>query len=324
MSPSLRLLSESDVRAAVTHHDAIEVIEAVYADYGRVGTVLSDPPAMLMRPLKPGHAAFKIKGGHVPGREISGFRIIADREVDGRESTIDYCWLAETETGRLLGLVPELWLHRLRTAMTSVVAMKWLARPDSRIATIVGAGHIADEIPAGLREAFDLDEIRIVSRRVETAKAFAERNQRGGDVRAFESLDGAVDGADIVIASSSSNRALIHGHHLRKGMTICSLGAGPELSADLVEYADRLVLDDFEYACTIGSVRGWLTTGLDRENLRRKITADIGQVALDPGIGRRSADETVVAVIQGMACCDVALAIHAFERATANALAAAS
>lgn len=324
MSSAPRVLSESDVRAAVTHRDAIEVIEAVYADYGRVRRILSDPPAMLMKPLKPGHAAFKIKGGHVPGREISGFRIIADQVVDGRENTIDYCWLAEAGTGRLLGLVAETWLHRLRTAMTSVVAVKWLARPDSRIATIVGAGQIADEIPAGLRESFDLKEIRIVSRRLETAKAFAERNQRGGDVRAFDSLDDAVDGADIVITSSSSNTTLIHGRHLRKGMTVCSLGAGPELSAELVECADRLVVDEFEYACTIGSVRGWLANGLDRESVRRRVTADIGQVAIDPGTRRRSADETVVAVIQGMACCDVALSAHAFERATGCALVASA
>lgn len=321
---SVRLLSEGDVRAVVTHRDAIEVIEAVYADYGRVGTILSDPPAMLMRALKPGDATFKIKGGHVPAREISGFRIIADREVNGNESTLDYCWLAESETGRVVGLVQETWLHRLRTAMTSVVALKWLARPDSRIATIVGAGQIADEIPAGLREAFDLDEIRIVSRRLETAMAFAERHQRSGDVRAFESIDDAVDGADIVITSSSSNTVLIHGRHLRKGMTVCSLGAGPELSADLVERADRLVVDDFEYACTIGSMRGWLAAGFDREALRRRITADIGRVALDRRSGRGGADESIVAVIQGMACCDVALAFHAFERAKGGALVAAS
>lgn len=321
---SVPLLSDSEVRSSVTHRDAIEVIEAAYADYGRVGSVLSDPPAMLMRPLKPGDAAFKVKGGHVPGRGVSGFRLIADRDVDGRESTIDCCWVAETRTGRLLGLVHETWLHRLRTAMTSVVAMKWLARPDSRIATIVGAGQIANEIPAGLSELFDLDEIRIVSRRVETARAFAERNRHLGNIRAFSSLDEAVYGAGIIIASSSSNSALIHGRHLRNGMTVCSLGAGPELGADIVERADRLVVDDFEYACTIGSVRGWLTAGLQREYLRQKISGNIGEVALNRGIGRRGPDEIVVAVIQGMACCDVALAFRALERATGEKLVAIS
>jgi ornithine cyclodeaminase/alanine dehydrogenase-like protein (mu-crystallin family) len=315
---SVPLLDDRDVRSAVTHRDAIEVIESVYADYGRAGAVLSIPPAMLMKPLKPGSAAFKVKGGHVPSRGISGFRMIADRDIDGRESTIDCCWIADAETGRLLGLVHETWLHRLRTAMTSVVAMKWLARTDSRIAVIVGAGQIAEEIPAGLAALFDLAELRIVSRQFETAVAFAQRHRGLFHVRPFPSVEAAMEGADIVITSSSSDKALVHGSFLRPGMTVCSLGAGPELGVDVVTRADRLVVDDFEYACTIGSIRGWLAAGIERDELRQRICANIGEVALDRRIGRRSPDEIVVAVIQGMACCDVALAFRVLERATAR------
>src|SRR6185312_565423 len=116
----------------------------------------------------------------------------ADRETPAGEETIDYCWVADSATGRLLGLVDETWLHRLRTALTGVVAAKWLARPDSRVAVIVGAGKIADELPAALARVFDLAEIRVVARRAEAVEAFAKLHcTTAVPVRPFTQVDAA-------------------------------------------------------------------------------------------------------------------------------------
>ncbi|TCR61342.1 NAD(P)-binding domain-containing protein [Bosea sp. BK604] len=322
LSTSINVIDDVTVRSLVTHRDAIEVIRSVYADYGRVGTVLSNPPAMLMAPLAAESAAFKVKGAHVPSQGISGFRLIADRMIDGRESTIDLCWVADSVTGKVLGVIDETWLHRVRTAMTGVVAMTYLARPKSRIATIIGAGQISNELPAGLAQAFDLDEIRIVSRRIETAQALAERNAGACPIRALASIDEAIEGADIVITCSSSESPLVHAAQLRPGMTLCSLGGGPELASDIVERADLLVVDDFAYACTIGSVHGWIEAGIAPDQLRGRISANIGEIAADPARIRRNESDVVVAVIQGMACCDLALAGLVLDRASGRRSAA--
>jgi ornithine cyclodeaminase len=321
-STSITQIDDATVRSLVSPSDAIEVIRSVYADYGRVGAILSTPPAMLMAPLTETSAAFKVKGAHVPGQGVSGFRLIADRMVDGRESTIDLCWIADSVTGQVLGVVDETWLHRLRTAMTGVVALSYLARPDSRVATIIGAGQISNELPAGLAQAFQLDEIRVVSRRIETAQELAERNRAHGPIRALASIDEAVDGADIVITCSSAEAPLLQAAQLREGMTVCGLGGGPELAADLVERADLLVVDDLAYATTIGSVRGWIEAGVAPERLRERVAANIGEIALDPARIQRRAGDIAVAVIQGMACCDVALASLALQRAQARRSAA--
>src|SRR5690606_20146828 len=123
-------------------------VEATYADYGRCKSILSFPPAMSLKAVLPQATDFKVKGAHVVSRGVSGFRVLANR-VQG-SALLSYCWVLDAESGEILGLVEETWLHRLRTAATAVVAAKWLAAADSRIVSIIGAGQIANELPPAL------------------------------------------------------------------------------------------------------------------------------------------------------------------------------
>ena len=182
------LFLDTAVRLLIDVDQAIEAVEKAFVSYGHARQVLSDPPALLLPDRKPLQAAFKVKGGELTSLGVAGFRMIADKDTHQREQTIDYCWVAEKSSGRLIGLVDETSLHRLRTAVTGVVAAKWLARPESRVATIIGAGKIADELPAPLCRAFKLDEIRIVARRFESAQAFAARHSHLVKVTPFNGV----------------------------------------------------------------------------------------------------------------------------------------
>jgi ornithine cyclodeaminase len=98
-------------------------------------------------------------------------------------------------------------------------------------------------------------------------------------------------------------------------MTVCGLGGGYEIAADAFERSDAFVVDELDYALTIGSVKGWVESGLDRERIAQRTTANIGEIATGAKVGRRGPDDIVLAVIQGMACCDVALAHLALQQA---------
>ena len=316
---SIPLLSSDFVRSLVDVDLAVQAIEQAYLGYGRERHVLSSPPAMLMAPREAGNAAFKVKGARLNSCGIAGFRMIADRLVDGNEQTIDLCWVADAVTGRVIGLVDETWLHRLRTALTGVVAAKWLARPESRIITIIGAGKIADELPGPLRRVFDMQEIRVVARRMESATAFARRHAAVCDIKPFADVDQATANADIVICISAATAPLLCASALAPGVTVCGMGGGPEIDADVLDRADRFIVDDLEYSLSIGSVCGWLAQGRSRDNIARRVDADLGEIALGAKPGRTSAKELVLAIVQGMACCDLALANLVLTRAGLSA-----
>ena len=309
------LLSDAMVRSLVDVDLAMRTIEQTYADYGRERRVLSVPPALLMRAHTPEQASFKVKGARLASRGVAGFRMIADKDTEAGEETIDYCWVADASSGRLIGLVDETSLHRLRTAFAGIVAAKWLARPDSRVATIVGAGKIADELPGPLSRVFSLREIRVATRRMESARAFADRHAAVADVRPFPDVHEATKGADIVIAVTSSSVPVLRASDLAEGACVCGMGGGAEIAADVLDRANRFVVDDLEYAFTIGSVRGWVEQGMSREAIAGRMDADIGDIATGAKPGRVSDSDIIVAIVQGMACCDVALAHLALTRA---------
>jgi len=314
-SESVPLISDEMVRSFVDADLAVASIEAAYRDYGRERRVLSDPPALLLPNNAPRQSTFKVKGGRLASLGVVGFRMIADRESDAGEQTIDYCWVADVSTGRLIGLVDETWLHRLRTAVTGVVAAKWLARHESHVATIIGAGKIANELPGPLCRAFGLRELRIVARRMESARTFAERHGSNVAVRPFVNVREATKDADIIICISSSPDPVLRAGDLAPGVFVCGMGSGSEIAADVLDRADRFVVDDLEYAFSIGSVRGWVENGMSRDAISRRLDADIGEIAIGAKPGRVHDKEIILSIVQGMACCDVALAHVVLSRA---------
>ena len=301
------LITSDAVKRVMNTDLAIETIEQAYQDYGRERRVLSDPPALLLRE-ETAQAAFKVKGARIKTFGVTGFRVIADRTVNDKEETIDYCWIAESETGRLIGLVDKSWLHRLRTALTGVVAAKWLANPRSRVAAIIGAGKIADELPVPLSKVFNLSEIRIAARRKESAELFARRHQHVSNLKAFANVRDAVNGADIVICITASSEPVLLAEYLQPGMFICGLGGGPEISSDVLTRVDRFIVDELKYAAMIGSIRGWIKGGMSYESIKARVDADIGEIALAKQATNQGENEITLAIIQGMACCDLALA----------------
>lgn len=314
MQASIPVLTEEEVRRVLPPGEALGIVEQAYRDYGAARAVLSSPPAMLGA-AQAGFAIQKVKGAILPSAGVMGLRIIADRMMTTGEQTIDYCWVADAATGRPIGLVDESRLHRLRTATTGIVAARWLGRADMRSAAILGTGRIADELPALIAEAFPgLADVRVASRKLASAERFAERHAGTLAMCPCET-DAALDRADLVLAISSAEEPILHGRHIRPGMTVIGLGGGPEIDISALDAADRFVADDLVYAFMIGSAKGWLAQGRSREAVTARLAADIGQIALGERKGRENDDESVIGVIQGMAICDVALAHAALVRA---------
>ena len=69
-----------------------------------------------------------------------------------------------------------------------------------------------------------------------------------------------------------------------------------------------------DFVCTFGSATHWIATGqLTRADLERRLDATIGELLVGAkSIGK---DRRTLAIIQGMAICDLALAKTVLDRA---------
>ena len=298
---------------------AYEAVRGAYVQAATEPPVLSTPSALTMRHPSSPLVAMKVKGAQLPQQRVAGFRIVADRHAaDGREEqSHDMQWVLDMDTGQPLGIVEMNTLHAIRTALTGIVALEALHGTACPTVAVIGAGRIADWLIAPLRDRLHAADIRVAASRPVRAEAFAARH--GGPVRAAASVDEAVDGADGVIAITSTAEPVLHGRHLRPGMTVVGMGGSHECDLSVLAAADRFFVDDLNWAAVSGSLGAWLRrgeTGMDE--VRGRLDAEIGQVIAGHRPGRHSPEERVFAIVQGMACCDLAIAADVLAQAVAS------
>lgn len=321
---TLRVLREQDLKAVLDVQTGLDIVEKTFRDYGEGESHrLSQPASMFGGPDLPGAPKYKVKGATLLTEQVSGIRLVSDLPSGHGFRSYHLLYVCDDRTGAPIGLLDETWLHRFRTALTGVIAAKYLARPDSRIVAVFGAGAIATELFPALTDSFDLEEVRVVARRPDSARRFCGNfdGRFGPRFVAFEDAGAAIDGADIVITLTFAEEALVRPGMLAPGSFLCSMGETEEVDIGVLGDVDGFVVDEFDYATVLGDIAVWLEKGLaTRETLAKRVDANIGEVITGKRSVRRSPDQRIFAIIQGMAICDLALANHALRRAAEKGL----
>lgn len=311
VSTTLPLVADEEVRRVVGIKDALAVVRQTYEDFGADRLALSSPT---ITRLAGGARGFGLKGALLDRYGVAGVRV-TPTHTGGHGS---WCLVLETVSGRPLVAVEESWLYRLRTAASAAVAARLLARPDSTVLTLVGTGRIGRLVPAAFAAEFGVTEVRVVGRTPASAVEFAARQSLpGATVTAAAGLDEAAPGSDVVVAITSAREPVVHARHLPPGGTLIGLGGGAEIAAGALtgpDAADRFFVDDLDYASETGSVAGWLAAGLPPGTLSARLTALLPAVAAGLRPGRTDPGDRVLAVVQGVAACDVALACLTMRR----------
>ena len=257
-----------------------------------------------------GATPWGIKGAVLPSLGLAGVFFGAQFG----SYTIAVC---DSRTGLVLGLVEQSWLTKRRTAVTAAVSAKYLARPGASVAAVIGAGRIGAEAVRMLDHALDPAEIRIASRTLDGANAACAALE--GEIAAplsAATVADAVAGADIVITLTLARAPVIAPGMLRDGAVLCSMGGVHEVEFAVLAEVDRVIVDELDYALLRGDFAAWTARGeITREALETRVDADMGAVVGGLAPGRTGERERILAVIQGMAVCDLAQAAFVLERA---------
>lgn len=213
--------------------------------------------------------------------------------------------LFRPETGEPLVTMDGRLITEMRTGAVSAVATKALARSDASVLAILGSGVQARSHLNALRLVRNFREVRVWSPR--RAKQFAEEF----DVRAAESAEGAVRGADVVVVATTSKTPVLRGEWLSPGAHVNAVGASRpdwrELDDEVLARA-RIFVEQREAAMKeSGDV---IAAG--------RIDAEIGEVVLGTAAGRVSVEEITLFKSIGVAVEDVVAAELAYRAAIAE------
>lgn len=313
----LRILSEDDVRAAISTERALEIARDTLIDQSQGGSVLASPPTMSLDAKRHGGPVFKFRGATVGHLGVSGIRLLSRLTPTG-PGACEYCAVYRHGGTAISGLVSESWLSRIRTAAFGAVVVHRLVRQGPLVVALFGTGRISHEIVPMLARLLPVSELRVQSRRAESMAAFVAKHAPtlGFPMRPEPDARSMVDGADLVITLTESPVPLVYPDALKPGVVVCSMGSYNELDFGVLLASQRFIVDDVEYASTWGDGGAWIAQGhLSRDQFFARVDALACEVVAGKKHGRLEDHQRVVAIIQGMATGDIAFAAHALDEA---------
>lgn len=298
------VLSEDDVRNLLDLDLLIEALADAFVELssGRTSVpprVAATVPGRGLLGAMPGYA-----GGVLETKLVSLFPGNHERGIPSHQALIA---LFDPETGSPLAVMDGTRITAARTAAAAALAVRELAREDSRVLAVLGAGVQGRAHLEAVPRVRAFDEVRVASR----TRTHAEALARDFDAAVAGSFEDAVRGADVVCACTHAGEPVLSGEWLAPGMHVSSVGAnfeGPELDEGTVG-AGLLVVES-RVAFQPPPAGAAELSGRDPET-----AAELGEILAGSRPGRTSPEEITVYKSMGHAVEDAAAAGLVYRRA---------
>ena len=167
---------------------------------------------------------------------------------DGRQTVTAFGVLSDVGNGYPMLLTEMTILTALRTAATSAVAAKYLARPNARTMAIIGNGAQSEFQARAFKSLLGVDRLRLYDIDASATRKCA-RNLAGlgFTIEECSSVEEAVEGADIVttVTADKQYATILSDNHVGPGVHINAVGGDcpgkTELSKDILLRSDIFV-----------------------------------------------------------------------------------
>lgn len=321
------ILREADVRAVLTMPDTVDVLEAAFRAQA-AGDAHNRPRARIALPEARG--VLHVLSAFVPGQpghpERDGPGLLGLKTYTAFPGGVRFAVLLSSgEDGRLLALIEADYLGQMRTGAASGVATRHLARPEARVAAVLGTGGQARTQLLALRAVRSLETIHVYGRDPARRRAFADEMAAatGIAVRPAASAEDAVRAADIVTTATTAREPVLRGAWLRPGTHVNAIGSNwanrREVDDETVERSAVIVVDALDQArLEAGDLLIPAASG--RFDFARAV--ELGAVVAGQVAGRPAADAITLFKSLGLGLEDVATAGLVYARARERGLGA--
>lgn len=322
------VLSRHHVEQVLTMEDAIAAVADGYRQLAQGNVAMPQRAATVVEPHNGIHLsmpAFVSGVGDDAGTlAIKIVTVFSDNPARYDKPTIQgVVLLHDAATGEPLALMDAEHLTAMRTGAASGVATQALARPDSRVATVLGSGTQAVTQLLAVCTVLPIERAWVYSLNADGDRQFAERMsaQLGLPVERAADLRAAVSAADVICTATTSQKPLFDGAWLREGTHVNGIGSYTRTMRELdtaTIVRSRLFVDGRTAAQTeagdilIPMAEGAITY--------EHVVGEIGAVLLGQVSGRTSTTDITVFKSVGMAVQDAVVAPLVYRRALERGL----
>jgi alanine dehydrogenase len=311
------LLSASDVQQLLTMDECIAAVENAFRLYGEGK---AQPPAVLG--VHTADGGFHVKAGTLQvGRQYFAAKVNGNFPENPQRFDLPTIQgvvvLCDAERGNPLAVMDSREITSLRTAAASAVAAKYLARRDSKVATICGCGEQGRVHLLALSRICALQQVLAYDQREAQAAQFVRemKDKLALSITAVSDLAAAVRQSDVCVTCTTSRKALLGPDAATPGLFIAAVGADNPVKQEIepaLMAQSKIVADILDQCVVMGDLHHALEAGAVQ---RSGVHGELGEVVAGKKPGRESEQEIIVFDSTGTALQDVAAAAVVYEKA---------
>jgi ornithine cyclodeaminase/alanine dehydrogenase-like protein (mu-crystallin family) len=241
------ILNSDHVKSVITMKDCMEVLEDAYKENALGRTVNHRRTHLHMQVPKPDRLyRFKTMPGGIEKSGLLAIRLNSDMMtwpvINGERLQVKVgaapgnrfvgqIMLYNAEDTRLLAMLSEGVIQLYRVGGTCGISTKYMARKDASVIGLFGSGQQARTQVLAHCLARRIDLIKVFSPNQDHRRHFAEEmtNKANVEIRAVNTPEECVQGADILAVATNSRRPVLKAEWLEPGMHVTGVGREMDL-----------------------------------------------------------------------------------------------
>ncbi len=309
------LLKQSEIKNLISMKEVVDSVETAFKAYAEREVQMPAKEYLFFH-----EGDLRIMPCYIRSMEEAGVKCVNVHPQNPLEHKLPTVMavieLVDPKTGFPQAVMDGTLITDMRTGAAAGVATKYLAKPDSEVLGIIGAGKQACTQLMALNEVMDIKKAKVFCRTCSTRTNFAKTASKtyGFDVEAVETPEKAVKDADVVVTTTPSRKPLIKADWISPGTHINAMGADAPSKQELetrLLLKSKIIIDSWDQA----SHSGEINVPVSQNILKRKdIHAKLGDVIIGNATGRKG-DEITIFDSTGLAVQDVVTAGLIYRRA---------
>ncbi|GAB6146854.1 tyramine oxidase subunit B [Desulfocicer niacini] len=339
------------VKAGVTDmHHCVEVMTEVFHLLGKGDYVMGgknqnshgvlvtfpDNPKFPNMPKNGPDRRFMAMAAYLGGR----FNVVGEKwygsNLDNMEKglprSILMSVLNDADTGAPIALMSANLISAIRTGAIPGVGAKFLAKPDSKVCALIGAGVISRTSFMSLVDVCkEMDTVKIYDLFPAASEKLSvfikETYHQIKDIQVVDNFEAAVRDADVInIATSGKEYPYLNGDWIKPGAYV-SLPASIRMDEDFVINRAKKVIDnwkmyeaweeelEYPYSTVIGLIGTYYLDLIHEKKMDVSQIVNLGQIVTGNKTGRQNDDEIILFGMGGMPVYDVAWGFDIYKKA---------
>ncbi len=316
MENQILWLSRQEVESLLDMKGTLTVVEEAFRQHGLKKVQM--PPKLYLY-FKKHNGDLRTMPAYLEEQDITGVKIVnvhPENPKKGLPTVMALVILNSTETGAPMAIMDGTYLTDMRTGAGGGVAVKYLARKNSKTVGFVGTGNQAKTQLLAINEIIDIEVVKATSTSEKHRLAFKEEMEKRLECEIIhkKSIKEVCD-CEILVTTTPSREPIVMDEWISEGTHINAIGADApgkeELDPEILKRA-KVVVDDIPQASHSGEVNVPISKNVFSV---KDICCELGEVIAGKKKARTKDSDITVFDSTGLAIQDVATANMVYLKA---------